>query len=126
MLLASGINLLVSQRLLRLLCENCKAPAKLTASQIHDFKRNKINYTRIYEAQGCEDCGGTGYKGRTAVFDVLVLDNNLKSGIAHNPTLITELKKDGDRRGKSNLQKQGLRAVVTGRTTLEELKRVIG
>ena len=126
MLLASGLNLLVSQRLLRLLCENCRVPAELTASQIHDFKRNKINYSRIYQPQGCDECGGTGYKGRTAVFDILVLDNNMKSSIAQNPALITELKKDGDRRGKSNLQKQGLRAVVTGRTSLEEIKRVIG
>jgi general secretion pathway protein E len=125
-LMASGLNVAISQRLLRVLCKHCKKPAKLARSQISDFEKRKINYANIYEAKGCPHCNGTGYYGRTAIFDILVFDNALKSEIMNNQLFLADLKKEGDRRGKSNLQKEGLRKVVTGVTTLEELKRVVG
>jgi type II secretory ATPase GspE/PulE/Tfp pilus assembly ATPase PilB-like protein len=125
-LMASGLNVVVSQRLLRILCKHCKKPAKMSRSQISDFENKKINYANIYEAKGCSHCNGTGYYGRTAIFDILVLDNVLKSEIMNNQLFLADLKKEGDRRGKSNLQKEGLRKVVTGVTSLEELKRVVG
>jgi len=125
-LLASGLNVVLSQRLLRVLCKHCKRPAKLSRSQISDFEKRKINYANIYEAKGCPHCNGTGYYGRTAIFDILVLDNVLKSEIMNNQLFLADLKKDGEQRGKSNLQKEGLRKVVTGVTSLEELKRVVG
>jgi len=124
--LSSGLDILVSQRLVRRLCNNCKVPAELTQSQIHDFHKKNINYKNIFQAKGCDQCHGTGYRGRIAVFDILTLDNELKADIANNKLSVTQLKKEGDKKGRSNLQKQGLRAVVSGITSLEELKRVIG
>ncbi len=126
LLLSSGLNFIVSQRLLRQLCSNCKLHAELSQSQIHDFHRKKINYKNIFQAQGCEQCHGTGYRGRIAIFDILVLDDALKASIASNQLSTTRLQKEGDKRGKSNLQKQGLLKVVSGITSLEELKRVVG
>ena len=125
-LMASGLNVIISQRLLRVLCKHCKQPAKLSRSQINDFAQKKINYANIYEAKGCSNCNGTGYLGRTAIFDILIFDNALKAEIMNNQLFLADLKKEGDRRGKSNLQKEGLRKVVTGVTSLEELKRVVG
>jgi type II secretory ATPase GspE/PulE/Tfp pilus assembly ATPase PilB-like protein len=61
-----------------------------------------------------------------AVFDILVLNDELKADIANNKLSITQLKKEGDKKGRSNLRKQGLRTVVSGITSLEELKRAIG
>jgi general secretion pathway protein E len=126
LLLSSGLDILISQRLVRRLCNNCKVPAELSQNQIHDFHRKGINYKNIFQAVGCDHCHETGYHGRIAVFDILVLGDELKADIANNKLSITQLKKEGDKKGKSNLRKQGLRTVVSGITSLEELKRVIG
>ncbi len=126
LMLSSGLNLIISQRLVRMLCENCKVPAQLSQSQIHDLRKRKINYTNIYQPGKCEKCRETGYRGRTAIYDFLVLDDELKTDIANNKLSITHLRKEGDKKGKSNLQKQGLKKVVSGITSLEELKRVVG
>jgi len=126
LLLASGLNFLASQRLLRRLCNHCKKPAELTQDRIHQFHKRKINYRNIFQAVGCDECFGTGYRGRIAIFDILILDNKLKADISSNESLLNELRKEGDKRGRSNLQKQGLKMVVSGITSLEELKRVVG
>jgi type II secretory ATPase GspE/PulE/Tfp pilus assembly ATPase PilB-like protein len=126
LLISSGLKLVLSQRLLRKLCNECKVPAQLTPSQIHDFQRQKVNYTNIFQAQGCDACYGTGYRGRTAICDIWLFDDKLKVAVAHNESLVDEMRKEGDKKGRSTLQKQGLREVVSGITSLEELKRVIG
>ena len=126
LLLAEGLSLLVSQRLFRVLCNNCKVPAELSAVQIRDFAQRKVNYKNICQPKGCEKCYGTGYRGRSAIFDILALDDKLKASIADNKLLITQLREEGDKRGQSNMQKQGLRKVVTGVTSLDEIKRVLG
>lgn len=126
LLLSSGLDVLISQRLVRRLCNSCKVPATLSQNQMHDLRKKGINYKNIFQAKGCERCHETGYYGRIAVFDILNLDNELKADIANNRLSVTQLKKEGDKKGRSNLQKQGLKAVVSGITSLEELKRVIG
>ncbi len=126
LLMASGLSLVISQRLVRLLCEDCKKPAELTKGQLLDFRKQKVNYRNIYQAVGCEKCRQTGYYGRTAIYDFLMLNDNLRDSIANNDLLMTQLRKNGDRKGRSNLQKQGLRKVVSGVTSLDELKRVVG
>jgi len=126
LLLSSGLDVLISQRLVRRLCNKCKVPAELSQNQIHDLRKKAINYKNIFQAKGCDQCHGTGYRGRIAIFDILVLNDELKTDIANNKLSVTQLKKDGDKKGKSNLRKQGLRIVVSGMTSLEELKRVIG
>ena len=124
--LSSGLDMLISQRLVRLLCKKCKAPAELSQSRIHELGKKNINYRNIFQAKGCDQCHETGYRGRIAVFDILNLDSELKADIANNKLSVNQLKKEGDKRGRSNLQKQGLKAVVSGITSLEEIKRVIG
>ena len=125
-LMSSGLDLVISQRLLRRLCTDCKKPAQLTQKQIDDFRRKKIDYKHLFRAGGCQECHGTGYRGRTAIFDMLVVDNELKASIVSSDSWITELRKAGDEQGKSHLRKQGLKMVLSGVTSLEELKRVLG
>ena len=125
-LLSTGLSLLFSQRLLRRLCENCKKPAQLSHDLIQKFQRKGIDYTNIFEAKGCRRCEGTGYLGRTAVCDLLVITDQLKADIADNNLSIAELRTDGTKKDKSNLRKEGLKKVASGITSLEELKRVIG
>ena len=126
MLIATGLSTLISQRLVRKLCENCKRQANLSQAQILSFKKSKVNYLNIYEAVGCEKCHGTGYLGRIAICDILDLDDNLRTLIANEKLDIGQLRKNGDEKGKSNLKKQCLKKVVSGITSLDELKRVLG
>ncbi len=126
MLIATGLSTLVSQRLVRKLCENCKQQANLSQAQILSFRKSKVNYLNIYEAVGCEKCHGTGYLGRIAVCDILDLDDNLRTLIANEKLDIGKLRKNGDEKGKSNLKKQCLKKIVSGITSLDELKRVLG
>jgi len=125
-LISSGLDLVISQRLLRQLCTDCKRPAQLTQKQIDDFRRKKIDYRHLFRAVGCEQCHGTGYLGRTAIFDMLVVDNKLKASIVSSDSWINELRQAGDEQGISYLRKQGLKMVLSGVTSLEELKRVVG
>jgi len=126
LLMASGLSTIVSQRLLRRLCSRCKIRAEFSQSQMQEFRRKGINYTTIYETRGCDECDGTGYLGRTGIFDILMLDNVMKGRIANQQLSVDMLKADGDKKGKSNLYKQGLKKVVSGIVSLEELKRVLG
>lgn len=126
LLLASGLSLLVSQRLLRVLCKQCKKPAELTPSLVEEFKKKGIEYSNMFQAQGCRHCGQSGYFGRTAVCDLLPITDQLKGDIANNKNMITEMKTEGAKKDRSNLRKEGLRKVTAGITTLEELKRMVG
>ncbi|MBN2019273.1 MAG: type II/IV secretion system protein [Sedimentisphaerales bacterium] len=126
LMLATGLSLVISQRLLRRLCKYCRAPAKLSSNQIREFEKKKINYANIYQAVGCDNCYGTGYYGRIGIYDILALDDDLRNSITSGKLPVTDLRKEGDTRGKSNLQKQGLLKVVTGITSLDELARVVG
>jgi len=126
LLLSSGLSLLSSQRLLRKLCTYCKKPAELSQDLIQKFQRKGIEYTHIFEATGCKRCDGTGYSGRTAVCDLLVIKDDLKADIANNKISISELRTEGTKKDKSHMRKEGLKKVASGITSLEELKRVVG
>ncbi len=126
LLLSSGLNLIITQRLIRKLCNRCKVTAQLTPLQIQNFRKKKINYANIQQAVGCDYCNGTGYYERTGIYDFLVVDNKLKASIAQNKISLEELRKEGDKRGRSNLQKQALLKVVSGVTSIEEMSRVLG
>jgi len=126
LLLSSGLSLLVSQRLVRRLCEHCKRHSQLTEGLIRQFQSKDVDYTSMFDAIGCQRCEGTGYFGRTAVLDLMVVTDELKADIVDNKAIIDELKNKGNRKSRTNLRKEGLKKVSSGITSLEELKRVIG
>ncbi len=126
MLLSSGLNLLVSQRLVRKLCDQCKKPAQLTPIQAHGFRQNGIDPTKLFQAGGCEHCGGTGYYGRTAICDLLSVTDKLRTEIANDPSIAARLRSDGEKRGRSSLATEAVRLVRAGMTSIEEYKRVVG
>lgn len=126
LLLSSGLSLLVSQRLLRLLCKHCKKPAQLSQNLVREFQRKGIDYRKVFEAGGCRHCDGTGYLGRTAIFDLMAVADQLKTDIAGNKDVIVELRDKGKKKDRTNLRKEGLKRVASGITSLEEVKRVTG
>jgi type II secretory ATPase GspE/PulE/Tfp pilus assembly ATPase PilB-like protein len=125
-LMSSGLNLLVSQRLMRTLCDACKKPAHLDAATLHTLQQRCADTKHIFEAGGCLRCGGTGYYGRTALCDVLTITDQLRTAIANDPALANKLKAEGEKRSRTSLYNEGLRRVVAGQSSLEELKRVTG
>ena len=126
LLLSSGLSLLISQRLVRRLCEHCKSPAKLTESLTREFQSKKIDYSKMFDANGCRQCNETGYFGRTAILDILPVTDELRADITDNKALIEEMKNKGNKKSRTNLRKEGLKKVSSGITSLEELKRVTG
>ncbi len=126
LLLSLGLNLIMSQRLLRCLCTRCHKRAELSDTQIAEFKRKGIDSSGIYEAGRCRHCDGTGYFGRTAISDILVVDEGVKARIAAGESFGVAAQGDGNRESRIHLRKQGLKRVLTGVTSLEELKRVVG
>ena len=76
------------------------------------------------DARGCEECGKTGYRGRIGIFDIMVLDDEIKAQLADDRLSLSVLKGKGDKYIKSGLKKQGLKLVLTGITTMQEIRRV--
>jgi type II secretory ATPase GspE/PulE/Tfp pilus assembly ATPase PilB-like protein len=126
LMISAGLNLVMSQRLLRQLCDDCKVKAELSASEIEYFRHRKVNYGHIYGPGGCARCNETGYYDRMAVCDMLVMTDQIRGKIANDVRLINELRKSGDKKGASNIHKQGVLRAVQGLTSMAEIKRVIG
>jgi type II secretory ATPase GspE/PulE/Tfp pilus assembly ATPase PilB-like protein len=125
LMLSAGLNLVVSQRLVRCLCEHCKQPAHLSDTQIDGFQKKNIDPSRIFAAAGCKKCDQTGYAGRTAICDLMIVDESLKAEIAKGQSVLERLRTEGIQ-SLSGLRKEGLRKVVAGITSLDEVKRVVG
>jgi general secretion pathway protein E len=124
LLLSSAVDVIISQRLVRKLCENCKRPARLSGQQLANFQRKQIDHKTIMEAKGCGQCHGTGFYGRTAIMHVMRLDEDVKANLANERLSFGNMKQQGDEEGRSALRKEGLRKVLAGITTLEEVQRV--
>ena len=124
LLLSSALSVVISQRLVRRLCDDCKRPAKISAQQVTMLQGAGIDPKSVMEAVGCDMCYGTGYCGRTAIVDILKIDANIKAALAEKDLSMGQLKKEGDKAGRSRLRKEGLKKVGLGITTLDEVKRV--
>jgi type II secretory ATPase GspE/PulE/Tfp pilus assembly ATPase PilB-like protein len=125
LLLASAISVVISQRLVRRLCDHCKAPAELSQKQSDSFRSRHVNPASIFQPIGCNACDGTGFYGRTAILDVTYMDEELKANLTKPDLSIADFKKKGDTTAKNNLKKEALKKVLAGITTLDEVKRVI-
>ncbi|MBW8035194.1 MAG: type II/IV secretion system protein, partial [Planctomycetes bacterium] len=124
LLIASALSVIISQRLVRRLCKKCKKVAKISEANAARFRQKGMDPSKVHMAIGCDKCANTGYKGRLPIVDVMVLDANLKARLTNPNVSIGDLKKDGDQKSKSSLREDGIRKVMAGLTTLEEVKRV--
>ena len=126
MLLSSGLNLLVSQRLLRKLCDQCKKPVELSGIQAQGYRQTGIDTKNLFQPGRCEQCGETGYYGRMAICDLLVVTDHLRSEIANNQSIAATLRSEAEKKGRTTMTSEARRVVNAGLTSLEELKRVVG
>lgn len=124
-LLASTLNLIVAQRLVRRICENCKEPVKLPADVL---KRMRMDDERMagatcYRGRGCPTCGNTGYHGRLPIFEFLVIDADIAERIITGQSE-AQIKNAVRSKGYADLLESGVRAVLQGQTTADEVIRV--
>lgn len=125
-LITSAVNGVLAQRLVRTLCRHCRRPVELGPEAIASAGLDKWlpqGQTRIYAGEGCEVCKFTGYSGRTAIHELFVLDSEMHNAILAGADA-TRLHAAARQRGMSTLYEDGLRKVVAGVTSLEEVLRV--
>ena len=120
-LLASTLNAVLAQRLVRRLCGACKTPYEPDASERSVFGVSSPE--RLYQAVGCAACNFSGYKGRTGIYELLVADDGLRHKI-HDGAAESELRAHAVRAGMTRLREDGLRWVRDGATSLDEVLRV--
>jgi len=123
-LIASGIECIVAQRLARRLCTACKQPAKLTAAEAQQVGAVDGAGT-FYEPVGCVTCNNTGYSGRVGLYEVLVMNDEIRSLILAKASN-TEIEAAAVKAGMSRLREDGMEKVREGVTSLAEVVRVLG
>lgn len=121
----SSLNCVLAQRLVRTLCEHCKAPVKVDPKLLEESGLDPGKYKdfTFYEAKGCRDCNNTGYKGRTAIVELLDLTDEIREMIVgkHSSAM---LKKAAREAGTIFLREAALEKLFEGKTTLQEINRV--
>jgi len=124
-LLASTLNLIVAQRLVRKICDRCKEPVSLSEEVL---RRLKIDPEQTGDAvfshgRGCNNCGGTGYLGRLPIFEFLVTDNDIREKIITGATE-AQIREASCQKGYGGLLESGVNKMLQGLTTAEEVLSV--
>jgi general secretion pathway protein E/type IV pilus assembly protein PilB len=122
-LVASSLEAVVAQRLVRVICTECKE--KLSESEVQPLRRrfgDKLPGT-LYKGRGCRRCQGTGYRGRIGIFEMMVVTDDVRSLILENASP-RDLRRESAKYGMTNLRDDGFRHLSEGRTTMEEVLRV--
>jgi type IV pilus assembly protein PilB len=122
-LLSSAIDCVVAQRLARKLCDDCKKPVTVEASVMRDHGFAVDHDVEIFNPVGCDRCNGTGYRGRVGIFEVLVMDEELRSMVLRRSSA-DEIAAVAVRKGMKRLREDGQAKVLLGLTSPEEVLRV--
>jgi type IV pilus assembly protein PilB len=121
----SALNCVLAQRLVRTICHHCKRPAKVTREQLEESALDPSMATThtFYEGLGCIECGGTGYKGRMAICELLDLSDRIREMILDKRPA-SEIRKAAREEGMRFLRESAVERVMEGSTTLREINKV--
>ncbi len=124
-LLASSLVGVMAQRLIRILCPYCKEKTAIEPEFYHEMKLNEERAKKIeaYRAVGCEECRGTGFRGRTGIYELMQISDNIKELILSRQSS-SRIKKAAMEKGMSTLREDGWSKVMQGITTIPEVLRV--
>jgi general secretion pathway protein E len=122
-LVASTVDAVLAQRLVRLICPHCKQQTTPDARVRRQLDVEALGLQKVWKGAGCDQCRQTGYRGRTGIYELLVMDNELRSEV-QNRRGSEDLRAIGLRKGMRSLHEVGLRLVRAGSTTVEEVLRV--
>jgi len=123
-LVATSVNLIGAQRLIRRICTGCKEAMEIPQQTLLDagFSPEEAKTLTIYQGKGCQTCNSTGYKGRVALYEIMEMNDELRELVLVGASAL-ELKKKALDQGMITLRKSGLIKVAAGLTTLEEVLR---
>lgn len=135
-LVGSSVNIVISQRLVRTVCEKCKESYRIDGTKDNIFKnydeikqyllqfsgKKDVSEIRFYHGKGCNICNNTGYRGRTGIFEALEMNEELRSLISKHADSAT-IYKCAATTGMTSMLQDGIRKVLQGVTTLEEVIR---
>lgn len=121
-LIASAVRAVVAQRLVRKLCDKCKAPAVLTEKEMRSLNidQSAIAEGNIMGPVGCENCRGGGYRGRIGIFEIFLVDDEVRHLINQNLST-PQLRSRARELGMRTLREDGIRKVLAGMTSAEEV-----
>jgi type IV pilus assembly protein PilB len=121
----SALNCILAQRLVRIICEQCKRTVKLSPQLLQESGLDPQIYSdyTFYEGTGCLDCAGTGYRGRTAIHELLDLSDPIREMILERKPA-SEIKRLAHEEGMTFLRESALQKVLSGVTTLKEINKV--
>ena len=121
-LITATLEGIVAQRLVRKICTNCKTPFKPTETQLKELSitPDDIKGKNIHYGRGCDKCNGTGYKGRMAIFEIMMLNDELRELIM-NQASTNVLRAAAQKSGMRLLRNNGLAALYDGTTTIDEV-----
>ena len=138
---APALNAVVAQRLVRILCRDCREMVEATATEKAEIEKGLANLpiavkkkmameaapkiTEVAKAKGCPKCNSTGYKGRVGIYELFIVDDEMENFISANPS-VADLNKKAREKGMTTMKQDGLIKVFQGITTLDEVKRVVG
>ena len=124
-LITASVNLVLAQRLARRVCADCKKESELDPQALADmgFSAAQLEGLKVLRGAGCATCNGTGYKGRVALYEVMRFSDDLKEMVLQGAST-AELKAAAIKRGMATLRASGIKKVIEGVTTPEEVSRV--
>ena len=122
-LVASTVDAVLAQRLVRVICTNCKVETYPDKAMARRIDAEALGVATTWRGEGCDNCRGTGYRGRTGVHELLVMDNDLRLEVQGRRGS-EELRAMAVTKGMRTLQDDGLRLARAGVTTLDEVLRV--
>jgi type IV pilus assembly protein PilB len=119
---ASAVNLVVAQRLVRRICKDCKTSHQYTDVELQALGMDleSLHGLKFMKGTGCDSCSGTGYKGRAGLYEVMALSPELRRMILRGAS-VAELRDQAVAEGMLTLRMDGLKKIERGLTTLEEV-----
>ncbi len=119
-LITASLNMIVAQRLVRRICKECKEEYKPSAELLEALQVEIKGGESFYRGRGCTHCSRTGYRGRQALYEILVMNDSLRNAVVANMPP-NEIKKAAVLAGMKTLRMAGIKKVLEGRTTIEEV-----
>ncbi len=123
-LVASSTRAIMAQRLVRKICERCKEPVQPTDAELRVLGglAGQVTSAQLYRGRGCSECNHTGYRGRIGIFEIFLINDEVRHMI-YERVSASHLRTRARELGMRTLREDGVRKVVAGQTTLEEVVR---
>jgi type IV pilus assembly protein PilB len=123
-LVATSVQLIAAQRLVRRICSNCKEVVEMSGPALMNlgYRKEEVGTFEVYKGRGCDKCNNTGYKGRVGLIEVMTINDEIRELILSGGTAI-DIKKRANEAGMISLRRSGLIKIKEGVTTIDEVVR---